>query len=226
MSMDFLMAPSNERDNHIGALEDVIELLRMVPDDRNSVMVSAVTTVIEELLSASPEQISEASSVLTRRESTDIEVLLKLAEIAAARSHRGLTRREHLARYHVEAVIELRKMLAEAGGSLDRRTVAKLRKMGEKSIDKAVRERRLLAVPSGQGREFPVWQFDGGDLVEGFVEVLQALPSASPWEHVEFFLTPVDDLLDGMSPIEALRKREHFDTVLRLARTHLSQDAA
>lgn len=225
MAMQFLTAAGNGAVGEEHRLDAVVNLLRTVSSDRRSVVLSAVTTVIEALVSASPEQIASAAPMLTGRESTDIEFFLTLADIAAASSHRDLTRHGRLVRYDIEATLELRKSLEEVGGTIDRKTVAALRNVGEKSIDKAVRTRRILAVPSGQGRAFPVWQFEHGDMVPGFVEALQALPEDSPWEWVEFFLTPVDDLLDGMPPIEALKKRQHVKTVLRLARTHLDPGA-
>jgi len=68
--------------------------------------------------------------------------------------------------------------------------------------------RELLALRTGSGQVvYPAFQFEGQGLVQGLVEVLEILRAApiSMWTSASWLVSR-DPEMDGLSPIEALRR--------------------
>jgi transcriptional regulator with XRE-family HTH domain len=132
----------------------------------------------------------------------------------------SVTDLDPLASLIAKGVEDKQKLIQEAGGLLSVGEVAKVRGLTPQAIHKQRRARKLLSVPYGGEEKFPAIQFtDEGQPVPGLSTVLQALHLEGAWGTLDFFLSP-DDELDGLSPIEMLKRHpEKLEEVVRLAST-------
>ena len=112
------------------------------------------------------------------------------------------------------AMVGFIRLLGAEDGSVSAKDAAKLyggaNDYSEEAVRKAARSGHLLAIRDGNGNlHFPVWQFGPrGGTQPGFREVMGILarrPHIDDLGMATFFLNPTSRL-DGMSPIEALRK--------------------
>lgn len=145
---------------------------------------------------------------------------LLLAELANAAlvneaEQRSLTPNEKLAKAHLKGIIALRQLLADHGGAYSPSEVAQLLGISRQAVHKRTRANQLLAVHQGENLVYPVWQFEGTGLVTCFVDVLQALETASQIAKIRFFLSPQESL-KGRSALDTLKAGEH-EKVLQLA---------
>ena len=109
--------------------------------------------------------------------------------------------------------------LKSSGGALDLDQVrALLRGVSRQSVEKRVRDGRLLAVPGpGNRRYYPAAQFlDDGSILPGLGEVMAALPTRNGYAILNFLIRP-DARLNGRIPIDLMRAGE-TDLVLQAAR--------
>ena len=136
------------------------------------------------------------------------------SEVAGA----AVTELDPLASLIAKGVEDKQKLIQEAGGLLSVGEVAKVRGLSPQAIHKQRRARKLLSVPHGGEEKFPVVQFtEEGEPVSGLGAVLQALHLTGAWGTLDFLLSP-DDELDGLSPIETLKREpEKLEEVVRLA---------
>jgi transcriptional regulator with XRE-family HTH domain len=132
----------------------------------------------------------------------------------------AVTELDPLASLIAKGAEDKQKLIREAGGLLSVGEVAKARGLSPQAIHKQRRARKLLSVPYGGEEKFPVIQFtEEGQPVSGLSTVLQALNLAGAWGTLDFILSP-DDELDGLSPIEVLKRHpENLAEVVRLAST-------
>jgi hypothetical protein len=110
-------------------------------------------------------------------------------------------------------------LIAEAGGLLSTAEVARALGVSRQAVYKQRQERKLLAVPHGGEEKFPAIQFlPEGRPLSGLASVLAAIGLEGAWGTLDFLLTPDDDALDGLSPIEVLKRHpERREDVVRLA---------
>lgn len=89
---------------------------------------------------------------------------------------------------------------------------------------KAARRRLLRTITTDGEHLYPLWQFDGGQLVDGLTELFSLFPESSVdgWTVAGWFRTPDPDL--GVSPLDALARgeRENVRTVARSAARSLA----
>jgi len=132
----------------------------------------------------------------------------------------AVTELDPLASLIAKGVEDKQKLIQEAGGLLSASEVAKARGMSPQAIYKQRRARKLLSVPYGGEEKFPAIQFtEQGEPVPGLSAVLQVIGLAGAWGTLDFLLSP-DDELDGLSPIETLKRHpERLEEVARLAST-------
>lgn len=125
-----------------------------------------------------------------------------------------------LASLIAKGVEDKQKLIQEAGGLLSVSEVAKVRGLTPQAIHKQRRTRKLLSVPFGGEEKFPAVQFtDEGQPIPGLSTVLHALHLEGAWGKLDFLLSP-DDELDGLSPIETLKRHpEKLEEVVRIAST-------
>ena len=116
--------------------------------------------------------------------------------------------------------------LRESGGSYDLEEVRRLLNgVTRQSIEKRVREGKLLAVPGPNNRRFyPVAQFtDDGSVVEGLQSVAKALPTENGFAILNFLVNP-NSQLDNAKPIDLLKKGE-IEKVVEAAERYGEQGA-
>jgi hypothetical protein len=132
----------------------------------------------------------------------------------------SVTELDPLASLIAKGVEDKQRLIQQAGGLLSVGEVAKARGLSPQAIHKQRRARKLLSVSYGGEEKFPVVQFTKeGQPVPGLAAVLQALHLAGAWGTLDFLLSP-DDELDGLSPIETLKRHpEKLEEVVRLAST-------
>lgn len=116
-------------------------------------------------------------------------------------------------------------LLSEEGGTLSASNVAELLGISRQAVNKRRQGGRLLALPLGRhGFAYPAWQFSGGDLIPGLVDVLGELAGHDPWMQARFFLNP-NERLGGSPPLAELR-RGRVEPVREAARAHGEHGAA
>lgn len=132
----------------------------------------------------------------------------------------SVTELDPLASLIAKGVEDKQRLIQEAGGLLSVGEVARVRGLTPQAIHKQRRSRKLLSVPYGGEEKFPAIQFtDEGQPVPGLSAVLHALHLEGAWGTLDFLLSP-DDELDGLSPIETLKRHpEKLEEVVRLAST-------
>ena len=113
----------------------------------------------------------------------------------------------------LERMTELRKA---AEPVLETGAVCELLSLSRETIRKKVDRRQLLALPKGGDRVFPAFQFQDGDVLPGFAEVLNALANDSPFVALSFLLSKNPDF-GGRSACELLQAGE-VDPVIAEAR--------
>ena len=117
----------------------------------------------------------------------------------------------------LERMTELRKA---AEPVLETGAVCELLSLSRETIRKKVDRRQLLALPKGGDRVFPAFQFQDGDVLPGFAEVLNALATDSPFVALSFLLSKNPDF-GGRSACELLQAGE-VDPVIAEARGFLN----
>lgn len=121
-------------------------------------------------------------------------------------------------RVRMRGAIARRELLEQDGGVLNPSSVAELLGISRQSVGQRRAANRLLGIEGPRGYVYPAWQFEGADMVEGFVEILELLKHESSWTKLIFFLSH-DQAIGGKRPIDLLRKGK-LDPVRRAARTH------
>ena len=117
----------------------------------------------------------------------------------------------------LERMTELRRA---AEPVLETGAVCKLLSLSRETIRKKVDRRQLLALPKGGDRVFPAFQFQDGDVLPGFAEVLNALANDSPFVALSFLLSKNPDF-GGRTACELLQAGE-VDPVIAEARGFLN----
>jgi hypothetical protein len=114
------------------------------------------------------------------------------------------------------------ELIAEAGGLLTTADVAELLGISRQAVWKQRQERKLLSVTHGGEEKFPAIQFTrAGEVLPGLSRVLAAIGLHGGWGTLDFLLTPDDDALNGLLPIEVLKQQDpdQLEDLVRLAST-------
>jgi hypothetical protein len=83
---------------------------------------------------------------------------------------------------------------------------AALSGISRQAVDKRRRAGQLLALRVGADWRYPAIQVDRHGMVpDGLAVVLRSMADSGPWSILDFLLTP-DEVLEGLTPIEALRR--------------------
>jgi hypothetical protein len=126
---------------------------------------------------------------------------------------------EPLASLIAKGAEDKQALIAAAGGLVSTAEVARMLGLSRQAVYKQRRQRRLLAVPHGGEEKFPAIQFTPeGRVWPGLAQVLDAAGIAGAWGTLDFLLTPDDDALDGLCPLEVPQKHpDRLAEVIRLA---------
>jgi hypothetical protein len=110
------------------------------------------------------------------------------------------------------------KLLQLAGGALSAEEAGHTLGITRQAVDKRRRVNTLLAVREGSDWRYPACQFHRGEILPGIADVVQGFATHGPWAALDFLLAS-DTVLDGSTPLEALKSSDR-DRVLRLLRSN------
>lgn len=192
-------------------LEAIRNTLRASRDDvKNAILTRSLSLTRRAMEHVSPGTLVEAVAA-----STDQEAMLRILEAPEMAAPVIETVTINAAR---AAGIEARDQLLTAqGGSWPVARVAKYLGLTRQAVDKRRRANRLIGLAVGRhGYLYPFWQFSRNGTVPGLEDVLAALHRHDPWSQVIFMLSP-NDRLDGVTPLEALRKGQTEDVKIAAA---------
>jgi len=207
---------------------------RTVPDsDRTANGVAASSESLKRLQDADAmlaERLPPSTVVALARDTEEAaNIVTSRAEGRARRSkitgemipnHAEMTRIRR--RNLLEGFAERHELLE---GALNVSEVADLLQVGRQTPHDRLKAGRLLAVRENGRLAFPDWQFDpdGPDgVLDGFTDVLHALQGPlSPLGRIRWFVRP-KTLLNGKSPIEALRDGETHEAILEASAVGVS----
>lgn len=123
-----------------------------------------------------------------------------------------------------EQLVEARKQAARTvsdalraalDGALTRSEAAERLGITPQAVSKRLAAGGLVALRRGRERRFPAWQFQDGDVLPGVADVIVTYPG-SPLALTHWATTPSHDL-DGMTPAQALTRRDGLPRVLEAA---------
>lgn len=118
-----------------------------------------------------------------------------------------------------------RRQIEEAGGVLNTQQVAELLGITPGAVRKRLERGRLLAVPFGEGANYPVWQFDENGVIEHFADIMAMVNTTSPAGMVQFFLAYDEDM--GKTPIDALKEGNPRDfEIVKILAQQFNQQVA
>lgn len=201
----------------------MLELLRELGATRvkNPNAAAILKRAVERLLQVDWDQLPkhEVDSLLR---SNDTDLVLQLAGRMGRNSGFGASQRERL---RLEGVRRFRTMIEQAGGTEPMKDVEDRLGVSDDTIRKRSKKKQMIAIPVGNRQEYPVWQFDGPQIVPHFEEVLQLLDADHYVDQTRFFITPSKDL-DGLSPIDALKKGEQYLQRIKLKARQFQQQGA
>ncbi len=183
-------------------LEAVRNALRASRDDvKNAILTRSLSLTRQAMEQVSPGTLVEAVAA-----STDQEAMLRILEAPEVAVPATDTATINAAR---AAGIEARDQLLTAqGGSWPVERVAKYLGLTRQAVDKRRKANKLIGLAVGRhGYLYPSWQFSRNGTVPGLESVLGPLHRHDPWSQVIFMLSP-NDRLDGVTPLEALRKAQ------------------
>jgi hypothetical protein len=107
-----------------------------------------------------------------------------------------------------------RQLLDEQGGYVSTVEAAALINSSVEDIETKRSQGQLVGILADNGYVYPVWQFDGGIILEGLSEILGILKPIDPWMKLSFMLKKSERLND--TPLNAL-KAHRFDEVKSIA---------
>ncbi|TQE98398.1 MAG: hypothetical protein FKY71_14080 [Spiribacter salinus] len=116
-------------------------------------------------------------------------------------------------------------LLERAGGCLSVEEVAAMRGVGPESVRKAIRENRLIGIPTADGYQIPAIQFHDGEEIPGLRKLLGEMSVDSPWMRLNWLLSP-EPRLGGTAPIEMLKQGQDLDLLREAAELYGEQGAA
>ncbi len=186
-------------------LDAIRNALRAGRDDvRNAILTRSLSLTRQAMEHVSPGTLVEAVAA-----STDQEAMLRILEAPEMAAPAVDAATIDAARV---AGIEARDQLLTAqGGSWPVERVAKYLGLTRQAVDKRRKANKLIGLAVGRhGYRYPSWQLSQNGTVPGLEDVLGALRQHDPWSQVIFMLSS-NDRLDGVTPLEALRKGQTED---------------
>lgn len=137
--------------------------------------------------------------------SNDVDLVL---QVASHIGHNAKYRASQRERLRLEGIRRFRAMIKQAGGAESMKDVEVRLGVSDDTIRKRTKKRQIIAIPAGNRHEYPVWQFDGPQMVPNFEKILRLLDTEHYVDQTRFFISPSKEL-DGLTPIEALKKENN-----------------
>jgi hypothetical protein len=94
-----------------------------------------------------------------------------------------------------------------AGEMLSSSQVEELLGIRRQAIDKRRKAHKLLALRMGSDWSYPALQFDGGEVLFGLENVLNAHAEKDPWVILDILLAP-DEVLSGRTLLQAMQEKD------------------
>ncbi|NBJ13679.1 Rv2175c family DNA-binding protein [Microvirga arsenatis] len=158
--------------------------------------------------------VNSADLVSILSSSTDVGALAKA--LTAAASDPVVAKLDPTAELVAAGAARKAELINLAGGLFSLQNVVSLLKITRQAIEKRRKAGTIIAVRTGDDYRYPACQFTQDGMVEGLDMVLKEMPVRADWMRLEWLLTP-DEALDGLSPLEALKKGQ-LEDVLDVAR--------
>jgi hypothetical protein len=173
----------------------------------------AIDAVDRATQKAAPYELAEALSA-----PTGIGAAIRLLGDAAVQE--AVAELEPLAAAFARGATAKRELVHKAGGFLSAEQMGvALGGISRQAVDKRRRAGQLLAMQVAGDWRYPAVQVDAdGRVPPGLPQVLKSLAESGPWGTLDFLLSP-DSVLDGLTPLEALRRGGiHAERVVRMLR--------
>ncbi len=154
--------------------------------------------------------------------SNDVDLVLQVASYIGRNANYRASQRERL---RLEGTRRFRAMIEQAGGAESMKDVEARLGVSDDTIRKRTKKGQIIAIPVGNRLEYPVWQFDGPQMVANFEQVLRILDTEHYVEQTRFFITSSKEL-DNLTPIEALKKGEQYLDRVKLKAHQFQQQGA
>ncbi len=177
---------------------------------------SSFTRVIK-LLS---EHMADMKMQVDSAEMTDTELLLAVYKEIIEKLSGVKSQRHQLI---LEGVRRFNEMIERAGGGYTAVEVADLLGISPQAVGKKRKRKQLLAVRRGEHAIYPVWQFNGNEVVTGLKELLEELEGLSTVMKTQFLLGTDSEY--QMSRIEYLKSNGLDENLRRKARQLGAQGA-
>jgi hypothetical protein len=200
-------------------LKSLSRALNTVATTKHPIYFARALTALCEIADDLPSQgIDDLSTA-----STDKELLLNSLWVAPVIN--SLTGADPLAKAKLRGIDTKKRLLDKCGGTLSATDVAELLHLSRQAIEKRRRSNQLIGLTQGRrGYVYPSFQFEDGNTLTGFGEVMKVLSGHDPWMQVIFFVNE-NDRLQGKSPVDALRSGD-LKAVLLAATAFGEQGAA
>lgn len=165
-----------------------------------SVVLARSFNALAEALGGDVRGLEEAASA-----PSDLAVLLRILERPEALE--ALAAEDPLAPARLRGIEARKTLLEQEGGAVSATDLGNmLGGITPQAVNKRRKAGRLLGLPVGDNRfRYPVWQLEGGKILPGFEDVLEAFGVESPWMRASFLLGG-NARLGGERPLDEIRK--------------------
>lgn len=197
------------------------QLLRHPPGSVDAVFLNRVLRAFEALTrELSKEALSAAAAA-----PSDFEAVLRAILASGPKLAKLDRRQDPLTVARLRGRQASLALMSSEGGTLSTAQVAEFLAISRQAVNKRRQAGRLLALPVGsRGFAYPAWQFADGDVLPGFVTVLEKLADHDPWMQARFFLL-ANKCLGDARPLDALREGD-VETVTAAAEVYGEHGAA
>ncbi|KAB7893331.1 helix-turn-helix domain-containing protein [Rouxiella badensis] len=162
---------------------------------------------IENLISKVVEEMGTEFSLGTALQLDDSELMHQVFLHYLAGSSRADKRERMKIQRRAEGALAFYQMLDRMGGTLRASEVADLLGVSRQTVNNYVKSGKLLAVKPAKENLFPVFQFNGNQVLPHFEDILNALPeNLSPVTKTSFFTSMAFFEDSSKSVIELLRE--------------------
>jgi len=127
----------------------------------------------------------------------DFRTLMETLALAPVSESPGLQVR-------LRGAIAKRELLEMDGGVLLPSSVAELLHISRQAVGHRRAAGKLLGIEGPRGYLYPIWQFDGDQMLKGIEEVFDLLEHEDAWSKVIFFVR-TNDAAGGKRPLDLLR---------------------
>ncbi|MEG3130859.1 helix-turn-helix domain-containing protein [Pantoea cypripedii] len=176
------------------------------------------------------EKLTEKKSLTSALNMTDNELAKLIFETQLDRASEMSPREKRRIAHLNDSSVKFAERLNALGGACRASKAAEILGVKRQTINNRLKANKLLAVKSGGEYKFPLFQFDGNQVVVGVEEVLALLGDISAITKTSFLTAMYFfEKEDGLNVIDALKKYgnsgEHMNEIRRQAKLFGHQSA-